>query len=39
MSQTAFFWRRPPAQRHAAYELLRAMPSPPFFEAPESLIG
>jgi methyl-branched lipid omega-hydroxylase len=38
MSRSAF-WRYPPAERHAAYELLRAMPSPPFFVAPESAIG
>jgi cytochrome P450 len=33
------FWQQPPAQRHAAYARLRAMPSPPFFEAPESPPG
>jgi methyl-branched lipid omega-hydroxylase len=33
------FWERPPADRHAAYAQLRAMPQPPFFEAPESPFG
>jgi methyl-branched lipid omega-hydroxylase len=32
------FWLQPPAQRHAAYAQLRAMPSPPYFSAPESPI-
>jgi methyl-branched lipid omega-hydroxylase len=32
------FWLQPPAQRHAAYAQLRAMPSPPYFNAPESPI-
>jgi cytochrome P450 len=30
------FWGRPPAERKAAYAQLRAMPQPPYFEAPES---
>ena len=30
------FWGRPPAERYAAYAQLRAMPQPPYFEAPES---
>ena len=38
MSQNAF-WEQPPAQRYAAYARLRAMPSPPFFEAPENPFG
>ncbi len=38
MSQNAF-WELPPAKRHAAYAQLRAMPGPPFFEAPESPFG
>jgi methyl-branched lipid omega-hydroxylase len=38
MSQNAF-WEQPPAQRHAAYARLRAMPSPPYFEAPENPFG
>jgi methyl-branched lipid omega-hydroxylase len=38
MSQNAF-WEQPPAQRYAAYAELRAMPQPPFFEAPESPFG
>ncbi len=38
LSQNAF-WEQPPALRHAAYARLRAMPSPPFFEAPESPFG
>jgi methyl-branched lipid omega-hydroxylase len=33
------FWERPPAERHAAYAQLRALPQPPFFEAPESPFG
>jgi methyl-branched lipid omega-hydroxylase len=33
------FWERPPAERYAAYAQLRAMPQPPFFEAPESPFG
>jgi cytochrome P450 len=33
------FWGRPPAERYAAYAQLRAMPQPPFFEAPESPFG
>jgi cytochrome P450 len=35
MSDTAF-WERPPQWRHAAFEELRAMASPPYFAAPES---
>jgi methyl-branched lipid omega-hydroxylase len=38
LSQNAF-WEQPPAWRHAAYARMRAMPSPPFFEAPESPFG
>jgi methyl-branched lipid omega-hydroxylase len=38
LSQNAF-WEQPPAQRHAAFARLRAMPSPPYFEAPESPFG
>jgi cytochrome P450 len=38
MSQMTF-WELPPAQRHAAYAALRAMPSPPFFDAGESPFG
>jgi cytochrome P450 len=38
LSQNAF-WRQPPAWRHAAYAELRAMPSPPYFAAPESAFG
>jgi methyl-branched lipid omega-hydroxylase len=30
------FWEQPPAERYAAYAELRAMPEPPYFEAPES---
>jgi methyl-branched lipid omega-hydroxylase len=30
------FWERPPAERFSAYAQLRAMPQPPYFEAPES---
>jgi cytochrome P450 len=33
------FWAQPPAQRHAAYQRLRALESPPFFEAGESPFG
>ena len=33
------FWGQPPAERHAAYAQLRAMPSPPYFEAPENPFG
>jgi methyl-branched lipid omega-hydroxylase len=33
------FWAKPPAERHAAYAQLRAMPSPPYFEAPENPFG
>jgi methyl-branched lipid omega-hydroxylase len=33
------FWAQPPAQRHAAYRRLRALESPPFFEAGESPFG
>ena len=33
------FWGRPPAERYAAYAQLRAMPQPPYFEAPESPFG
>jgi cytochrome P450 len=33
------FWAQPQAQRHEAYAELRAMPSPPLFEAPESPAG
>jgi cytochrome P450 len=38
MSQNAFR-EQPPALRCAAYAQLRAMPSPPFFEAPENPFG
>src|SRR5215469_6782216 len=38
MSQNAF-WAQPPAWRAAAYATLRAMPSPPYFEAAESPFG
>ena len=34
MSQNEF-WARPPAWRHDAYAELRALPSPPFFSAPD----
>jgi cytochrome P450 len=30
------FWAQPPARRHAAYRTLRALETPPFFEAGES---
>ena len=33
------FWAQPPALRHAGYAELRAMPSPPYFNAPESPFG
>ena len=33
------FWLQPRAGRFAGYARLRALPSPPFFESPESLIG
>jgi methyl-branched lipid omega-hydroxylase len=33
------FWAQPRAQRDAAYARLRAMPSPQFFNQPESLYG
>ena len=33
------FWDKPPAERHAAYAQLRAMPTPPYFEAPENPFG
>jgi cytochrome P450 len=33
------FWSRPPAWRSAAYAQLRALPSPPFFNAGESPFG
>ena len=33
------FWAQPPEQRYAAYRTLRALPSPPFFEAGESPFG
>jgi cytochrome P450 len=33
------FWAQPPAQRHASYRRLRALESPPFFEAGESPFG
>ncbi len=33
------FWAQPPAQRYAAYRRLRALESPPFFEAGESPFG
>ena len=33
------FWALPPTQRHAAYARLRALDSPPFFEAGESPFG
>jgi methyl-branched lipid omega-hydroxylase len=33
------FWAQPPALRHAAYRTLRALDSPPFFEAGESPFG
>jgi methyl-branched lipid omega-hydroxylase len=35
LSQNAF-WEKPPAERHAAFDELRKMQPPPFFEAPES---
>ena len=38
MSQNDF-WAQPPDWRAAAYATLRAMPSPPFFESPESPLG
>ena len=38
LSQNAF-WERSPAERHAGFARLRAMPSPPFFDAPESPFG
>jgi len=33
------FWAQPPAQRYAAFRRLRALESPPFFEAGESPFG
>ena len=33
------FWLQPRAGRFAGYARLRALPSPPFFESPESLVG
>jgi len=33
------FWAQPPARRYAAYRTLRALESPPFFEAGESPFG
>jgi methyl-branched lipid omega-hydroxylase len=33
------FWAQPPAQRYAAYRTLRALDSPPFFDAGESPFG
>ena len=33
------FWAQPPARRYAAYRTLRALESPPFFEAEESPFG
>ena len=33
------FWGKPPAERYAAYAQLRAMPAPPYFEAPENPFG
>ena len=30
------FWEQPPALRHAAFAQLRALPSPQFFEVPET---
>jgi cytochrome P450 len=33
------FWARPPAARHEAFARLRALPSPPYFEAPASPFG
>ena len=33
------FWAQPPEQRYAAYRTLRALQSPPFFEAGESPFG
>jgi cytochrome P450 len=33
------FWAQPPAWRSAAYARLRAMPTPPFFDSPESPFG
>jgi methyl-branched lipid omega-hydroxylase len=33
------FWEKPPTERHAAYAQLRAMPTPPYFEAPENPFG
>jgi cytochrome P450 len=38
LSRTAF-WAQPPGPRHAAFARLRAMPSAPFFEPPESPFG
>lgn len=38
MSQNDF-WAQPPSWRHAAYAQLRALPSPPYFSAPESPFG
>jgi methyl-branched lipid omega-hydroxylase len=38
LTQNAF-WEKPPAERHAGFSTLRAMRSPPFFEAPESPFG
>jgi cytochrome P450 len=38
MSQNDF-WARPPAWRATAYATLRALPSPPFYESPESPLG
>jgi methyl-branched lipid omega-hydroxylase len=38
LSDTAF-WAQPPAQRYAAFRRLRALSSPPFFEAGESPFG
>jgi methyl-branched lipid omega-hydroxylase len=33
------FWMKPPAERYAAFAQLRAMPEPPYFEAPENPFG
>jgi methyl-branched lipid omega-hydroxylase len=33
------FWEQPPTARHAAFARLRALPSPPYFEAPPSPFG
>jgi cytochrome P450 len=33
------FWALPPARRHAAFERLRDLPSPPYFDSPENPLG